>query len=52
MFADSDQGWNHGKRVYKKVDSSASGGVSVLIYFWDGRYGRKFHGWWFAPKIG
>lgn len=44
-------GQNHGRPVFKKA-SDQSSAVTVLIYYWDDRDGKSFHGWWFGPKVG
>eukprot|EP00435_Cladocopium_sp_Y103_P064450 s203_g26.t1 len=44
------KGWHHGKPLYQKVEDSDR---KVFIYFWDGRDGEWFHGWWFGSgKVG
>eukprot|EP00927_Polykrikos_kofoidii_P059628 TRINITY_DN54773_c0_g1_i1.p1 TRINITY_DN54773_c0_g1~~TRINITY_DN54773_c0_g1_i1.p1 ORF type:complete len:1286 (+),score=290.34 TRINITY_DN54773_c0_g1_i1:85-3942(+) len=54
---------NHGKPVYKKdtqvplppgspLASGQTGGLDVMLYFWDERDGQTYSGWWFGPKVG
>eukprot|EP00927_Polykrikos_kofoidii_P076739 TRINITY_DN73779_c0_g1_i1.p1 TRINITY_DN73779_c0_g1~~TRINITY_DN73779_c0_g1_i1.p1 ORF type:complete len:2013 (-),score=491.47 TRINITY_DN73779_c0_g1_i1:180-6218(-) len=45
-----EKGTNHGRRVYKRIESKQD--VSVFLYFWDTRDGADFSGWWFGDKVG
>eukprot|EP00435_Cladocopium_sp_Y103_P057142 s1260_g19.t1 len=43
--------WHHGKPLYQKEEADGDGPdgcVPVVLYFWDQRDGKRFHGWWFS----
>eukprot|EP00928_Gymnodinium_smaydae_P035790 TRINITY_DN25127_c0_g3_i1.p1 TRINITY_DN25127_c0_g3~~TRINITY_DN25127_c0_g3_i1.p1 ORF type:complete len:2137 (-),score=535.43 TRINITY_DN25127_c0_g3_i1:74-6406(-) len=46
----SEQGENHGKKVYKKNEKDSE--LDVYIYFWDSRDGADYTGWWFGDQVG
>jgi len=48
----AEQGNNHGRAVYKKVIDNNPDAVDVFLYYWDGRDGPAFQGWWFGNKLG
>jgi len=46
-------GTNHNKKVFKRTKVPA--GVEeqqVFMYYWDGRDGADFSGWWFGDQVG
>mmetsp|Transcript_98110 Transcript_98110/g.177121 ORF Transcript_98110/g.177121 Transcript_98110/m.177121 type:complete len:1018 (-) Transcript_98110:62-3115(-) len=48
-----EKGENHGRKVFQKViPQGRSDIIDVLIYYWDGRDGDAFSGWWFGNKLG
>ena len=48
-----ERGVNHGRKVYQKVNNKGvTDFVDVLMYYWDGRDGPAFEGWWFGNKLG
>jgi len=47
------KGDNHGRRVCQKIsDKSSREHVDVYLYYWDGRDGAAFEGWWFGNQLG
>jgi len=46
-----EQGSNHGRKVFKKTPDGVST-VDVYMYYWDGRDGPAFQGWWFGNQLG
>eukprot|EP00929_Paragymnodinium_shiwhaense_P014394 TRINITY_DN1222_c0_g1_i1.p1 TRINITY_DN1222_c0_g1~~TRINITY_DN1222_c0_g1_i1.p1 ORF type:complete len:2051 (-),score=956.61 TRINITY_DN1222_c0_g1_i1:88-6240(-) len=49
----AEQGENHGKKYYKKIQKIAGHeNVSVFLYYWDNRDGADFSGWWFGDQLG
>jgi len=48
-----EKGTNHGKKYYQKVQKiSGHENVKVFLYYWDGRDGADFSGWWFGDQVG
>lgn len=47
-----EHGSNHGRKVYKKLADKSGETVDVYLYYWDGRDGPVFEGWWFGNKLG
>jgi hypothetical protein len=47
-----EHGSNHNRKVYKKVPVQGGEIVDVFMYYWDGRDGPAFEGWWFGNKLG
>lgn len=46
-------GSNHGRKTYKKIEPvPGHPNVKVFVYFWDGRDGADFSGWWFGDQVG
>jgi len=44
---------NHNRKVWQKVlDRRDPNAVDVFLYYWDGRDGEAFEGWWFGNKVG
>jgi len=43
---------NHGRKVFKKVLDKNPESVNVYLYYWDGRDGPSFQGWWFGNQLG
>jgi len=41
---------NHDRPAYLRA--KPAGWQNVLLYYWDGRDGPEFSGWWFGPGIG
>jgi hypothetical protein len=49
----TEQGSNHGRKVFKKTDKiPGHEAIEVFIYYWDARDGAEFSGWWFGDQIG
>eukprot|EP00933_Yihiella_yeosuensis_P052122 TRINITY_DN50127_c0_g1_i1.p1 TRINITY_DN50127_c0_g1~~TRINITY_DN50127_c0_g1_i1.p1 ORF type:complete len:1005 (+),score=281.52 TRINITY_DN50127_c0_g1_i1:49-3063(+) len=46
-----EKGANHGRQVFQKVQPQGTS-TNVLLYYWDGRDGESFQGWWFGNKLG
>ena len=47
--------WHHGKPLYQKEETEGPDDcdiMPVVLYFWDHRDGKKFHGWWFSESLG
>merc|ERR1719195_1129984 len=44
------RGVNHGRPVYERQSDSA--GDEALLFFWDGRSGDRWSGWWVGPEVG
>mmetsp|Transcript_122013 Transcript_122013/g.304481 ORF Transcript_122013/g.304481 Transcript_122013/m.304481 type:complete len:1901 (-) Transcript_122013:56-5758(-) len=47
-----ETGSNHGRKVYRKMLDRSAEAVDVFLYYWDGRDGPTFEGWWFGNKLG
>eukprot|EP00931_Biecheleriopsis_adriatica_P064024 TRINITY_DN38888_c0_g1_i1.p1 TRINITY_DN38888_c0_g1~~TRINITY_DN38888_c0_g1_i1.p1 ORF type:complete len:1979 (+),score=598.34 TRINITY_DN38888_c0_g1_i1:91-6027(+) len=48
-----EQGLNHGKKFYKRSEKLPGvEDMEVFLYFWDGRDGHEFQGWWFGDSVG
>lgn len=48
-----EKGTNHGKKFYQKSQKiSGHEDVEVFLYYWDGRDGPEFSGWWFGDQVG
>lgn len=49
----AEVGWNHGKRVYKRVPTEEQKFLpDVSLFFWDESDGKDLAGWWFGDKVG
>ncbi|CAK0822265.1 unnamed protein product [Prorocentrum cordatum] len=49
----AENGSNHGRKTYKKIEPvPGHPNVKVFVYFWDGRDGADFSGWWFGDQVG
>lgn len=47
------KGENHGRPYYQKMPSRAGAPApEVYVYYWDGRDGTSFEGWWFGKAVG
>eukprot|EP00927_Polykrikos_kofoidii_P082856 TRINITY_DN8350_c0_g1_i2.p1 TRINITY_DN8350_c0_g1~~TRINITY_DN8350_c0_g1_i2.p1 ORF type:complete len:986 (+),score=266.36 TRINITY_DN8350_c0_g1_i2:183-2960(+) len=48
------KGTNHERPVFQKKHDNPNDpdAVDVLLYYWDGRDGEAFQGWWFGNKLG
>jgi len=48
-----EDAWNHGKRVYKRLQTKENKfRTEVLLFYWDGTDGTAQCGWWFGDCIG
>lgn len=48
-----EKGSNHGRKVFQKTaEKMGPDFVEVFLYYWDGRDGPAFEGWWFGNKLG
>jgi len=43
---------NHDKPVYRNFEQWEVKSLSIMLYYWDGRDGLDFSGWWFGPEVG
>eukprot|EP00927_Polykrikos_kofoidii_P001028 TRINITY_DN10374_c0_g1_i1.p1 TRINITY_DN10374_c0_g1~~TRINITY_DN10374_c0_g1_i1.p1 ORF type:complete len:1956 (-),score=521.59 TRINITY_DN10374_c0_g1_i1:151-5910(-) len=45
---------NHGCKVFKKLPEQGPNAIAVevFLYYWDGRDGPAFQGWWFGNQLG
>mmetsp|Transcript_15152 Transcript_15152/g.48444 ORF Transcript_15152/g.48444 Transcript_15152/m.48444 type:complete len:419 (+) Transcript_15152:122-1378(+) len=49
----AEDGWNHGKRVYKRIPTRAQKFLpEVKLFFWDESDGKDLGGWWFGDEVG
>jgi len=49
----AEVGNNHGRKCFKKNEKiEGHEDVEVFLYYWDGRDGPDFNGWWFGDQIG
>ena len=47
------KGENHGRPFYQKMPLRAgTAPPEVFVYYWDGRDGPSFEGWWFGKAVG
>lgn len=47
------KGENHGRPFYQKMPVRAgTPPPEVFVYYWDGRDGPSFEGWWFGKAVG
>jgi len=48
-----ESGSNHGRKVFHKTPEKPDPlFVEVFLYYWDGRDGPAYEGWWFGNKLG
>lgn len=48
-----ESGSNHGRKTYQKIQKTAGQeNYEVHLYYWDGRDGSDFAGWWFGSEVG
>eukprot|EP00929_Paragymnodinium_shiwhaense_P052532 TRINITY_DN26314_c0_g1_i2.p1 TRINITY_DN26314_c0_g1~~TRINITY_DN26314_c0_g1_i2.p1 ORF type:complete len:2040 (+),score=823.72 TRINITY_DN26314_c0_g1_i2:119-6238(+) len=47
----AEYGSNHNRKYYRKPQGGVDT-VEVFLYYWDGRDGPAFKGWWFGNKLG
>lgn len=45
-------GFNHGRRFFMRKREDSNPNVVVFLYFWDGRDGPNYTGWWFGDRVG
>lgn len=48
-----EEGTNHNRKYFRKVQAiPGHKDIKVFLYFWDGRDGADFSGWWFGDQLG
>jgi len=48
----TEEGNNHGRKVYKKAGGKGPDDMNAYMYYWDERDGPSFTGWWFGNQVG